>query len=239
MKDKFEEDLDLDSSIEETDSEIISDDDIEESDEHENDVDEERWIPKWKRSNCPKSDTGHNAIKNKTAARFGRTEYVCEYCGKKDWTVSELEYIADQILREDSNAELCRICWESDKDSLPYGKETGHVEWQLQLDEEDNVIINEQGDAVYVGFPEFVCDKGHRWYKGEGPRRNINGKNPILFESHIYNRKRREIYAVDGVIDPAYNMDRWGKRPEHLMYNRSHPTGRKTNDATQRARGAG
>ena len=87
-----------------------------------------------------------------------------------------------------------------------------------------------------VGFPEYKCDKGHRWYKGEGVRRNINGINPILFESHLYNRKRREIVVRDGVPDPAYTMDRWGKRTIHGIYNRAHPQGRKVNSESARAR---
>lgn len=214
-------------------------DEVDIVDEPEGDVDEERWVPKWKRSNCPRSDSGHSAVVDRIAAKFGRTEYVCQHCGKRDWTGSELEFIADQLLREDSNAELCRTCWLEDPESLPYGKDTGHTEWALQKDENGDAILNEHGEAVYVGFPELTCSHGHRWFKGEGPRRNINGKNPILFESHIYNRKRREIYPVEGVPDPAYTMDRWGKRPTTGIYNRTHPEGRKTNTREQRERGSG
>jgi hypothetical protein len=206
---------------------------------HDTDVDEDRWVPRWKRSNCPKSTTGHSAIKDHIAAKFGRTEYVCEHCAKRNWTPSELEFIADSILREDSNSELCRECWKDTPESLPYGRETGHTEWQLQKDENGDALLNEAGEAVYVGYPELTCTNGHRWYKGEGPRRNINGVNPILFESHIYNRKRREIYSEAGVPDPAYTMDRWGKHPVAGLYIRTRPDGRKTNSPAQRASGSG
>lgn len=223
----FDDDLDTELDIADIEGADVELEDLvtlaeEEDDEPDGDVDEDRWIPKWKRSNCPKSDTGHSAIKDPIALKFGRTEYVCQHCHKRNWTPSELEFIADQILKEDSNAELCRECAQKNKDSdiLPYGRETGHVEWQLQIDENGDALLDDNGDAVYIGFPELICDKGHRWFKGEGPRRNINGKNPILFESHIYNRKRREIYPVDGVPDPAFTMDRWGKRPTVGMYNR-------------------
>ncbi len=195
-------------------------DDLEE-DANEIDIDrEDRWVPKWKRSNCPKSDNGHNAIVDPIAAKFGHTVYVCQHCNKRNWTPNELEFIADALLRENANAELCRQCLAKDKNTLPYGKETGHIEWQLQKDENGDALLNPAGEPIYVGFPELVCDKNHKWYKGEGPRRNINGQNPILFEAHIYNRKRREIYPVEGVPDPAYTMDRWGKRPITGLYNR-------------------
>lgn len=171
----------------------------------------------------------------------------------------ELEEMADALLREDSNRELCRQCVDAGKKlsaspdpksvgivcprpiptppELPYGHETGEVEWQIQKDKETgDVLLDSEGNALYVVFPELKCDKGHRWYKGEGPRRNINGLNPILFETHLYNRKRREIYVKDGVPDPAFTMDRWNKRPTAGMFNRVHPLGRKTNSPAQRKR---
>ncbi len=193
----------------------------------------EEYIPKWRRSPCPDSKEGHDPI-------LKNDRYVCAHCGKLKWTGSELEAIADALLKEDSNAELCRVCVETDKKqghshNLPYGHETGHIEWQIQKDKEGNVLLDDEGNALYVAFPELECDQGHRWYKGEGPRRNINGLNPILFETHIYNRKRREIHVKDGIPDPAFTMDRWNKRPTQGIYNRVHPLGRKVNTPAQRA----
>lgn len=154
----------------------------------------------------------------------------------KNYTKKELEEIADGLLREDANRELCRLCKEGDVDSIPYGNETGNVEWQIQTDKDDVPLFDDEGNTLYVGFPELQCDKGHRWYKGEGPRRDIRGKNPILFETHLYNRKRREIHVKDGIPDPAFTMDRWGKRPTQGIYNRAHPQGRKINTPEQRAK---
>lgn len=220
--------------------EILDGADDEEDEEESSRHDADRYIPKWKRSNCPQSDSGHDPVIDKIAQKFGRVEYFCRYCHKRNWTPSELEFIADKILRDDSNAELCKVCVEEiGREALPYGHETGHTEWQLQKDGNGDPIVNEQDEVVYVGYPELICAKGHRWYKGEGTRRNINGKNPILFESHIYNRKRREIMVNEGVPDPAYTMDRWGKRPTTGLYNRTHPSGRKTNSAEQRRKGSG
>lgn len=50
--------------------------------------------------------------------------------------------------------------------------------------------------------------------------RGIGGKDPILFEEHLYARKKREIYNVNGVPDPEIVQG---------IYNRVHPQGRKVN----------
>lgn len=157
---------------------------------------------------------------------------------KGNYTSWELEEWADQLLKEDSNRELCRQCKEKDPEGLPYGEETGEIESVAQYDEDGTPITDEAGDQLYLDFPEMRCAKSHRWYKGEGARRDIKGKNPILLASHLYGRMRREIYVKDGTPDPALNRNRSG-RPEHLMYNRSHPDGRKINtDEQRRANGA-
>lgn len=150
-----------------------------------------------------------------------------------DYSALELEEFADQLLRADANRELCRECKEDDPESLPYGEETGHVESVAQFDTSGEPLLDDEGNQLYLDFPELRCDKGHRWYKGEGPRRDIRGKNPILFASHLYNRQRREIYVESGVPDPAFTMDRHG-RPTQGIYNRSHPEGRKINTENQR-----
>jgi hypothetical protein len=149
-------------------------------------------------------------------------------------TKAELEEWADKLLREDANKELCKQCLEKGM-RLPYGYETGHVEFMPAIDKSGEVIFDEEtGETKYVEFPELECKEGHRWYKGEGPRRDIRGENPILFEPHLYNRKRRELLAKEGVVDPAYTMDRWGKRPTVGLYGRSHPQGRRVNSKKQR-----
>ena len=195
-----------------------------------------------RRSACPISDSGHDPIPNpKRRGPYDPAEYACKHCGKTKWTNKEVEeLITDVLLRQDANRELCRRCHDKAPESLPYGEETGHIEWKPQFDKEGNDVLDDNGDLLYVGYPELICDEGHKWYLGEGPRRDIRGKNPILFESHLYNRRRRELLAAEGVVDPAYTMDRWGKRPTHGLYMRSHPLGRKTNTPEQRkAHGAG
>lgn len=149
----------------------------------------------------------------------------------------ELIAFADKLLRDDSNRELCRKCKEKDPDenSLPYGEETGQVESVPQFTADNEPLLDDEGNQLYLDFPELKCEKGHRWFQGEGQRRDIRGPNPILFESHLYNRKRREIYVTEGTPDPAFTMDRKG-RPTQGMYNRSHPDGRKINTKSQRAK---
>jgi hypothetical protein len=56
---------------------------------------------------------------------------------------------------------------------------------------------------------------------------SIKGDNPILFEEHLKNRHKREIYSVHGTPDPAFG---------HGIYNRTHPEGRKVNSPEQRKR---
>ena len=153
------------------------------------------------------------------------------------YSSEELIAFADALLREDSNRELCRKCKEKDdtEDELPYGEETGQVESVPQYTAEGEPLLDEEGNQLYLDFAELRCEKGHRWFSGEGQRRDIRGPNPILFESHLYNRKRREIYVEAGTPDPAFTMDRKG-RPTTGMYNRSHPEGRKINTKAQRAK---
>lgn len=60
-----------------------------------------------------------------------------------------------------------------------------------------------------------------------GKERGIGGLDPILFEEHIYSRKRREIYPENGTPDPALVSG---------SYNKSHPEGRKINSPEARRR---
>lgn len=157
------------------------------------------------------------------------------------YTKKKLEEWADKLLKEDSNRELCRICKElhikspkKQPNPIPYGIETGNIESKPQYYKETGEpIVDDEGNQLYVDYPEFICEKSHRWYKGEGPRRDIRGPNPILFESHIYDRMRREIFVNEGTPDPAFSMDRFG-RPGHLIYNRSSPNGRRVNSEISR-----
>jgi hypothetical protein len=136
----------------------------------------------------------------------------------KDYRNWELEQIADNLLRADSRRELCRQC-------DAYGDETGHIESQPQVHPDGEPLVDETGAQLYVDFPELQCKNGHVWYKGEGKARGNGGDNPVLFEEHLKNRQRREIYTSVGTPDPSIVAG---------IFNRTHPQGRKVNSADQR-----
>lgn len=65
----------------------------------------------------------------------------------------------------------------------------------------------------------------------------------ILFADHLYNRSRREIGNASGIADPTLTaglQDTKYKKPGRftgdgqMMYNRTHPRGRKVNSPEQR-----
>jgi hypothetical protein len=58
-----------------------------------------------------------------------------------------------------------------------------------------------------------------------GKERGIKGKDPILFDEHIYQRQRREILNENGIPEPGLVQG---------IYNRVHPEGRKVNSEEQR-----
>lgn len=137
---------------------------------------------------------------------------------KVDYSNWQLEQLTNEILRQDSRREMCRKCGK-------YGEETGVVESMPQADEDGNPQLDTEGNILYMDFPEIVCEGEHRWYKGEGKARSIQGANPILFENHLQDRRRREIYNTQGVPDPSIQRG---------MYNKAHPKGRKINSPEQR-----
>jgi hypothetical protein len=130
--------------------------------------------------------------------------------GKK-YKNSELNAIADELLRQDSKVELCRECGERGV------KEDAEVVPQDAYDDE--------GNKLAIEFPKYTCENGHEWYEGEGKPRGIAGEDPILFEEHIQSRRRREIFTSLGTPDPSIVQG---------IYNRTHPQGRKVNSKEQR-----
>lgn len=60
-----------------------------------------------------------------------------------------------------------------------------------------------------------------------GKERGIGGEDPILFEDHLYQRRRREIQCASGTPDPEIVAG---------LYNRQHPQGRKVNSPEQRSK---
>jgi hypothetical protein len=69
-----------------------------------------------------------------------------------------------------------------------------------------------------------------------GKKKGISGEHPILFEDHLYMRRRREIQTEAGIPDPAYTRD--PRFPHQIpLYNRTSPNGRKVNSEKQRKEG--
>lgn len=154
---------------------------------------------------------------------FSDEEQIEEHLKKGESSNWELGQMADEILRVDSKREICRRC--DEKGTFDYGAPTGELESLPQADEEGNPVVDDNGDTLFVDYPELQCKRGHRWYKGEGKSRGIGGPNPILFENHLQDRRRREIYTSVGTPDPSIAQG---------MYNRTHPQGRKVNSKDQR-----
>lgn len=143
-----------------------------------------------------------------------------EFDPNGDYTDFQLSQYADLMLHEDKQREMCRKCGN-------YGDTTGTIESLPQTDDEGNPQVDDEGNTLYADFPELACEQGHRWYLGEGKARGIQGANPILFENHLADRRRREIYTSIGTPDPSIQQG---------MYNRTHPQGRKVNSKSQRKR---
>lgn len=143
--------------------------------------------------------------------------------GRTDYTKANLEQMADTLLREYGKRELCRECLNIEHEVE--GEETGVIKPTPQYDENGEPVLNENGYQISLDLPELQCPKGHIWYLGEGKSRGNQGDNPVLFEEHLIQRRRREIYNAEGVPDPSIVSG---------IYNRQHPQGRKVNTDAQR-----
>lgn len=145
-------------------------------------------------------------------SRWNNYEEGLEYEEGKEYSNAQLNQLADDFLREDAKKEICRECEKE-------GKETG------QFNPIQQKVKDEEGNELVIDFPEFKCENGHKWYQGEGKVKGIKGDAPILFEEHLYQRRRREIYTTIGTPDPSIVAG---------IYNRTHPDGRKVNSDAQR-----
>lgn len=101
-------------------------------------------------------------------------------------------------------------------------------------DEEEPIELEE--DSVGSDFTnrqlELAADLLLREHAKEidpetGKERGIGGHDPILFEDHLYQRRRREIQCASGTPDPEIVAG---------LYNRQHPQGRKVNSPEQRTK---
>lgn len=100
-----------------------------------------------------------------------------------------------------------------------------------KTEEEDNLVLYSEEHYTPGELDEMATEilRAHaRTIDPEtGKSRGIAGEDPILFEEHLYSRKRREIYNQNGVPDPSINEG---------MFWRTHPQGRKVNSDDQRKR---
>jgi hypothetical protein len=155
--------------------------------------------------------------------RFWKKEEAPEYVEGDSYSARELELIADDILRGDGKREMCRECGEEGLKTDKF-----KVDPQFERDDDGNIIQaleDGEGNQLYLRFHLLTCPQGHEWYEGEGKSKGFKGDNPILFEEHLLQRKRREIYCEHGTPDPEIVSG---------SYNRVHPNGRRQN--TQESR---
>lgn len=92
--------------------------------------------------------------------------------------------------------------------------------------EEENIVL--YSDEKYSSFEleEMATEILKANAKSINPETGKpNGLNNILFEEHLYSRRRREIYNINGTPDPSINEG---------MFWRTHPQGRKVNSDEQR-----
>lgn len=107
-----------------------------------------------------------------------------------------------------------------------------HVKFEEGRDYTPKELANlaEQFLRDHAYSPEEGCDCPPPGYRDEpckcdGKQRGIRGDDPILFEDHYIDRRRREIFNVRGTPDPEI---------EAGLYNRAHPKGRKMSSPESR-----
>lgn len=109
------------------------------------------------------------------------------------------------------------MSWKQKEEYIEY--EEGKSYTPAQLDQIATQMLREDANRI-----EHTC--GDPPIEGcECKRRGVEGENPILLDSHLYTRKRREIMVSSGTPDPSIVQG---------LYNRVHPNGRKVNDPESR-----
>lgn len=132
----------------------------------------------------------------------------------------------ENLLDEEYAFEEDYIIQESIKRKKKSGKK---IVIDLGKDPEDNLVI-EEAEHYTPGQLDLMADEILRAHArtldpDTGKPNGIKGDAPILFEEHLYARKRREIYNQNGTPDPSINEG---------MFWRTHPQGRKVNNDVQR-----
>jgi len=110
------------------------------------------------------------------------------------------------------------VSWRKKDEYIEYVE--GKTYTKAELDRIATQMLREDANRI----PEHTCESPE---SGECKckRRGVGGDNPILFDSHMYARKRREIMVNSGTPDPSIVQG---------SYNRTHPQGRKVNDPEAR-----
>ena len=122
--------------------------------------------------------------------------------------------------------------------TLPTGGLIGDMAWQRRnaRDLPDPETLDPEGDYTGRELEEYADALLRQDARTHNP---INGENPILFEEHLYNRRRREILVASGTPDELQGLeDKPGvtRGDGQRIFNRTHPQGRKVNSEDQRRR---
>ena len=137
------------------------------------------------------------------------------------------EYNEEEYEEEDYDSEsYVQIIAESTARKKKNGKK---IIIDLGKGDDENLVI-EENERYTPGELDLMADDILRAHSRSidvetGKPKGIKGDAPILFEEHLYARKRREIYNQNGTPDPSINEG---------MFWRTHPQGRKVNDISQR-----
>ena len=99
------------------------------------------------------------------------------------------------------------------------------IDWDEEKADEGGYSARE----VALLADQFLRDDANSIDEETGKKRGLKGDNPILFEEHIYQRRRREILNQNGVPEPGLVQG---------LYWRTHPEGRKVNSQEARKKGA-
>ena len=118
---------------------------------------------------------------------------------------------------------------EFSEEDEPSNKIRNRIVIDLGKPEGENLVI-EEGRGYTPGQLDEMADEILRAHSRAvdpetGRPRGIGGESPILFEEHLYSRKRREIYNQNGTPDPNIVSG---------IYWRAHPQGRKITTPEQR-----
>lgn len=155
------------------------------------------------------------------------------------FTYNQSSHRARHYLSFDSNGPLnIRMSWQRRAPKpllLDRVDESGNYIFRIDKDSDEEVVfdLTKSGDYTPSQIDRFT----DAILRADAKVHPIKGENPILFDEHIMNRKRREIQVGSGTPDKIDGLD--NERGIHKgdgqkIFNRTHPQGRKVNSAHQR-----